>query len=345
MIDREELIDAYERDGFYSLQLEVGDRCEQGCVYCYMNGLPEGRNTLSDDQIREILTDASEAGITAVEWLGGEPLLRESVFEHMGLAAGLGLRNNVWTGGLPLEHPRVADRCAEYARVGLISVHVPTVDPELYAQLHPGRPETDLQAILGGVRSLLERGYPPEQMLNSMTLTGLQPADDAIRTIDFFESEFGIATSLNVYHTYLRPGSTAGTLAAFVPSEEAVDRVYERWTRQVGDGPLPMNCVDKFYCSTTVAVLCDGSVTPCATIREPGAPSVHDGCSLAAILDENRDHLTFKHFKDEANLPETCRYCPLNDRCWGCRSRAYAAGRGIYGKDPRCFRFPDEEAP
>jgi MoaA/NifB/PqqE/SkfB family radical SAM enzyme len=32
----------------------------------------------------------------------------------------------------------------------------------------------------------------------------------------------------------------------------------------------------------------------------------------------------------------------MNDQCWGCRSRAYAAGRGIHGKDPRCFRFPDE---
>jgi radical SAM protein with 4Fe4S-binding SPASM domain len=335
------MLDAYERDGFYSLQLEVGDRCEQGCVYCYMNGVPEGRNTLSDVQIREILTQASETGIAAVEWLGGEPLLRETVFEHMGLAAGLGLRNNVWTGGLPLKHPRAAARCAEYAGVGLISVHVPTVDPELYQRLHPSRPRTDLQDILSGVRTLLDLGYPPEQMLNSMTLTGLQSAEDAIRTIDFFESEYGIKTSLNVYHTYLRPDAPAGTLASFVPDDEDVDRVYERWTRQVGDGPLPMNCVDKFYCSTTVAVLCDGSVTPCATIREADAPSVHDGATLGSILAEHRDHLVFKPFKDEENLPESCRQCFLGDRCWGCRSRAYAAGRGIYGKDPRCFRFPE----
>jgi radical SAM protein with 4Fe4S-binding SPASM domain len=342
MIDQERLLDAYERDAFYALQLEVGDRCEQGCVYCYMNGVPEGSNTLSDEQIRNVLAQASEAGFTAVEWLGGEPLLRESIFEHMGFAAGLGFRNNLWTGGLPLTHPRVAARCVEYTTPGLISVHVSTVDPEVYARLHPNRPERDLEDILSGVRLVLSLGYPPERMLNSMTLTGWQTAEDAIRTIDFFEQEFGIQTSLNVYHTYLRPGAEPGELASFIPDEAEVDRVYEHWMQQAGDGPLPMNCVDKFYCSTTVAVLCDGSVTPCATVREPDAPTVHDSQAFASILERHREHLIFKPFKNEANLPDSCQRCFLSDRCWGCRSRAYAAGRGLYGKDPRCFRFPSD---
>ena len=101
---------------------------------------------------------------------------------------------------------------------------------------------------------------------------------------------------------------------------------------------LPMNCVNKQYCATTLAVLCDGSVTPCATIREKGAPNVHRDGSLFDIAVQHKDHLTLKLFREPANLPPDCQRCGMSDQCFGCRSRAYAAGNGLYGKDPRCFR-------
>ena len=338
MIEVEKLRRAYEKDSFYSLQLEVGDRCEQDCIYCYMNALPRETNTLSDDQITSILEDCNQMGITAVEWLGGEPLLRDSIFAHMERAKELGLRNNIWTGGLPFEDEKIVDQCAELARPGLISVHISTVDPDLYVKLHPHRTTKDLDLILQCVSRLIELGYPPDQMLNSVTYTGLQTPNDMINTIDHFEREFGIATSLNVYHTYLRPGTDPGELRKFIPDRNDVSRVYARIQQQSGGDPMPMNCVDKFYCSSTVAVLCDGSVTPCATIREPDAPNIHSGRSFGSICEEHREHLIFKRFKDKQNLPEPCRQCGMNGLCFGCRSRSYSAGNGLYGPDPRCFR-------
>jgi len=99
-----------------------------------------------------------------------------------------------------------------------------------------------------------------------------------------------------------------------------------------------MNCVNKQYCSATVAVLCSGGVTPCATIRSKDAPNLHAGRSLFDIATKDKDDLTFAAFRNPDNLPDDCRRCSLSESCFGCRSRAYAAGRGIYGKDPRCFR-------
>lgn len=338
MIDDIALTAAWRRGGFYALQLEVGDRCEQACSYCYMNALDEEHNTLSDPLIADILDDAASLGVSAVEWLGGEPMLRRGVLRHLAHARDLGLRNNIWTGGLPLADPDLAQSCAELARHGLISVHISSTDPEVYEHLHPGRDRSDLDAILDGIRHLLEAGYPAEQMLSSMTFTGAQDAKDAVGTIDDLERWFGIRTSLNVYHTYLRPDADPGDLARFVPSPAAVSRVYRRWAQQWGATELPMNCVNKQYCSATLAVLCDGSVTPCATIRTPDAPSLHSGERLAAIADRLRAELTFEPMRDPANLPAGCPSCHLADACWGCRSRAYAAGNGVYGPDPRCFR-------
>jgi radical SAM protein with 4Fe4S-binding SPASM domain len=337
MIDTARLDQAYRDHGFYALQLEVGDLCRQGCVYCYMNALETPRNTLSDAQISAVLHDSARLGMAAVEWLGGEPLLRESVFEHMALAADLGMRNNLWTGGLPLSLPEVRVNTVERARVGLLSVHVSTVDPGVYRALHPGADSSHLETILDGVRAVLDLGYPPGRMLNSVTFTGLQAAEDMIRTIDYFEERFGIRTSLNVYHTYLRPGAGGKELRRFIPHAREVEKVYRRYAEQWGVAEFPMNCVNRQYCSATFAVLCDGGVTPCATIREEGAPSIHAGRPLYDLVQENRDHLNMERLRDPSNLPPGCGRCRLSDQCFGCRSRSWAAGRGLYGRDPRCF--------
>lgn len=337
LIDFEKLQQAYRAGAVYSLQLEVGDRCEQGCIFCYMNAVPTEKNTLSDSQIQTILHAAREIGITSVEWLGGEPLLRPGIFEHMALAAELGLRNNIWTGGLPLADKKILANSIRYGKNGLISVHISTVNPTTYSKLHPGRAEKNLNTILQAVEEILNRGYPPTQMLNSVTFTGLQSAADMIETIDFFEENYGIATSLNVYHTYLRPGTDPGELSKFIPKPAEVARVYKRYARQQGATQLPMNCVNKQYCSATMAVLCDGKVTPCATIRESTAPTIHD-LDLRAIFETHHEELTFARFHRPAQLPRGCQKCSLSHSCWGCRSRSYAAGNGLYGPDPRCFR-------
>ncbi|GAB4320021.1 MAG: radical SAM protein [Promethearchaeota archaeon] len=338
LIDWSALAKAYEQDGVYAVQLEVGDLCNQGCSYCYANALPTVRNELTDEDVEGVLRDASALGATAIEWLGGEPLLRPSVFEHMELARELGLRNNVWTGGLPLADPDVRKEVARLARPGLVSIHVPTVNPELWERLHPGRTAADLEAILAGLRALVdEEGYPASQVLNSTTFTGLQPVEDAMATMDFFK-EMGVATSLNVYHTYLRPGTPPGELAKFIPKRRDVATLYAHYARMQGARQLPMNCVNQQYCSATCAVLCDGSVTPCATIRDPSAPKLGRDGTLAQILENYRNYLLVLELKDVSRRPKPCASCRLAGECWGCRSRAYAAGNGLLGADPRCFR-------
>lgn len=338
MIDWNELQRAYDGRGFYSIQLEVGDRCDQNCIYCYMNALPVEKNTLSKEQVKQVLEDCEKVGIKAVEWLGGEPLLREDIFELMATARSLGLRNNMWTGGLPFRDPTVVERCVDLADNGLISVHVSTVDSGLYEKLHPGRSGGDLDVILEGIEYAQELGYPPDRMLNSVTYTGLQPPDDMIRTMDHLRERFSILTSLNVYHTYLRPDQSEEDLARFIPDERDVAMVYRHYSEQYGSDPLPMNCVNKQYCSSTVALLCDGTVTPCATIRTEGAPSIHRDGGFREIVERNRGNLIFERFRNRENLPPSCGSCLLSDDCFGCRSRAFASGGGIYGPDPRCFR-------
>jgi len=213
------------------------------------------------------------------------------------------------------------------------------LSPALYQILHPNRTGDDINVILKGIENLLKLGYSAEQLLNSVTFTGLQSSEDLIHTMEFFYKEFGIQTSINVYHTYLRPGSAKTELSRFIPGEEEIAKVYRTYKKMLDVTNLPMNCVDKKYCFTTVALLNNGFVTPCATIREKDASRDINKAGFKSIIEDNRDYLCFNYFKDKQNLPASCRRCNLNDNCWGCRSRSHAAGTGIYGKDPRCFRL------
>jgi len=340
MINFYELNKAYEENRFYALQLEVGDVCYQGCNYCYMNAIETPQNALSDDDIKNILIDSKKLGITAIEWLGGEPLLRKNIFDLMNFAKDLDFRNNMWTGGLPLNDYSTCKKLSEVCSKGLIAFHISSVNPETYKKLHPGKTSNDLQTILNGIKCLLDLGYPSELLLNSVTFTGLQTAEDMIETMNYFYENFKIATSLNVYHTYLRPGYTKEDLLKFIPDKESVKKVYKHYISFLNIEDIsvfPMNCVNKQYCSATLAVLNDGTVSPCATIRS-GCVDKIASKSFYDIVNENRNYLTFAFLKDKNNLPEECKFCPLNDDCFGCRSRAYAASNGIFGIDPRCFR-------
>ncbi len=337
MIDFEKLNKDYDNDGFYALQLEVGDVCHQGCNYCYMNALPVKKNQLSDNLIFRILDDAIKLNISAIEWLGGEPLIRTGVFDFLKYAKDLGLKNNMWTGGLVFENKKTVEKTAELCKNGLISFHLSSINKSVYKSLHPDRPVKDIDIIINGLKYLLEIGYPAQNILNSVTFTGLQPAEDMIETMDYFYENFGISTSLNVYHTYLRPGYSKEDLKMFIPAKSEVAKVYKKYTSFLDIENLPLNCVNKQYCSTTLAVLNDGTVSPCATIRS-GCKEKLTEMDFFEIVERNKDFLSFKYLKSENNLPENCKRCKMSDICWGCRSRAFADHNGIYGKDPRCFR-------
>ena len=70
----------------------------------------------------------------------------------------LGFKNNVWTGGLPLADEFIIKNTVKYANPGLISLHVSTVDLDVYKKLHPGRNSEDLDVILSSVENLLNLG-------------------------------------------------------------------------------------------------------------------------------------------------------------------------------------------
>lgn len=67
-------------DVLRSIELAVTYRCQAKCHKCYAANLhQEGKNILSIDQIREIITQAKRLGLIHVNLTGGEPTLRKDL--------------------------------------------------------------------------------------------------------------------------------------------------------------------------------------------------------------------------------------------------------------------------
>lgn len=142
--------------------------------------------------IPALLEDAARLDIRAIDWLGGDPLERPDWADLMAYARSLGRTNDVWTSGLPLRAADVARMVTDLTEGGFVSVHVDSVFPETYARLHRWGNPQNIAMVVEGVDNMLAAGKSPDQMINCITYTSLQPPEDAIETMRWWPSEKGL---------------------------------------------------------------------------------------------------------------------------------------------------------
>ena len=324
----------FEERRLYALQIETTDACQQGCIYCYAGSTPREHHGLTSEEIRGLLRDAAALEIRAIDWLGGDPLLRRDWYELMQYARSLGLVNNVWTSGLPLKNKEVAARVHEVTEGGFVSVHVDSITPEVYARLHRGGNAHFIEAIVKGVDNLLALGKSPDHMINCITYTAEQGPEDAIKTMRWWFETKGLRTCLTMFN----PAGMGAEWRAFEPGLDEVQRVYtERDRIDFGGDNISISAMDtdKYYCGTMATVTFTGDVTPCSVIRD-GVANIRE-TPFREIIARHLDTLVHAKLHDVRNLPAPCDSCVNNSHCWGCRASAYHYSGDADGLDPKCW--------
>lgn len=336
--DYEEEIRYFEEVKVYTVQIESNLACQQGCLYCYASSRDAPNKEVPKDDIIAIINSASEMEVRAIDWLGGDPLLRSDWYEIMRYALDKGLRNNIWTSGIPLHDVDVAKKAVEVSEGGFISVHLDTLNERIYGQLHTGDPATKIRAILEGIDNLQSLGKNPDNMINCITFTRPLAGEDIKRTVNYFFREKGMRTCL----TQMCGTGLAIDHPEWTPGIEQIREACQ--TRDVVDFldyDLSMSTMDtnKFYCGGIICVTVDGDVTPCSVIRK-GFGNIHES-PLESIVEEQRDQLLMTRLRDPENLPGHCSSCENNPVCWGCRATAYYENGDMLAADPRCWINPD----
>jgi len=325
----------------YSLQLESTDACPQGCLYCYAGSTPKETRGLDSDEIRALLEAAARVEVRAIDWLGGDPLVRPDWYALMAYARALGLTNNVWTSGLPLRDRDVARMVTEVTEGGFVSVHVDSIMPETYARLHRGGHPQNIAMIVEGVDNMREAGKTADQMINCITFTALQPAEDVIETMRWWMTEKGMRTCLTMFN----PAGMGAGWRSLVPGREDTRLAYrERDRLNYGEdgGTISAMDTDKFYCGTMATVTFTGDVTPCSVIRK-GVGNIRQ-TPFARIVEEHLGELLHEALHDERHMPAPCDRCHENTHCWGCRASAYHYGGDANGLDPKCWVLKEVRA-
>jgi radical SAM protein with 4Fe4S-binding SPASM domain len=324
----------FREQRIYALQIESTDACRQGCIYCYAGSTPRETRGLTTAEIRALLDDAAALEIRAVDWLGGDPLLRPGWYELMQYARERGLINNVWTSGLPLRDREVARQVYEVTVDGFVSVHVDSIDPQVYARLHRGGGAENIAVIVEGVDNLLRLGKPADKMINCITYTRRQDPADAIATMRWWLREKGLRTCLTMFN----PAGRGAEWRELEPGLEETREVYmERDRLNYGEGALSLAAMDtdKYYCGTIAAVTFTGDVTPCSVIRR-GVGNIRV-TPFRQIIAEHRSTLVHAALHDPCSLPAPCGSCDNNAHCWGCRASAYHYHGDADGLDPKCW--------
>jgi len=318
----------------YALQIESTDACQQGCVYCYAGSMPQETRGLSSPEIRALLDDAAGLGIRAIDWLGGDPLIRPDWHALMAYAQSLGLLNNVWTSGLPLRSLEIARQVCEVTVGGFVSVHVDSINPETYARLHRGGNPGNIPAIVQGIDNMLALGKPADKMINCITYTSRQTAQDAIQTMRWWFNEKGLRTCLTMFN----PAGMGAGWGELEPDLDEVRHVYEERDRtNYGDDGITISAMDtdKYYCGTMATVTFTGDVTPCSVIRQ-GVGNVRV-TPFRQIIAQHLDALVHSDLHDPDKMPVPCNTCANNGHCWGCRASAYHYSGDASGLDPKCW--------
>jgi radical SAM protein with 4Fe4S-binding SPASM domain len=329
----------FEMCKVYSVQIEANLKCGQGCMYCYAASDNVIDKELSKDIIISILDSASEMEVRVVDWLGGDPLLRKDWYELMLYALEKNLDNNIWTSGLPLQDKDIAQKAVEVTAKGFISIHLDTLNEELYKKLHRGSAGGKIKAILDGVDNILALGKKPENVINCITFNNLLAGDDVKRTIDYFFNEKGIKTCL----TQMCDTGLAKQHPEWMPTMNNVKNACEVRDRINYPGSDVSICsmdTSKFYCGGIVCVTVDGDVTPCSVIRE-GFGNIYNE-SLKDIVEEYKNELLLTHLRKTENLPGSCKTCDNNSVCWGCRANAYYEKGDAHAEDPNCWMYKND---
>jgi radical SAM protein with 4Fe4S-binding SPASM domain len=129
-------------------------RCNLNCIHCYASANSHSSPPeLSTQEGKNLIRDLADFGVPVLLFSGGEPLMREDLFDLAGLAKECGLRVAISTNGT-LVTPEAARKLKEigFAEVGISLDGIGPINDRFRGK------EGAFQAALTGIRTSLAQG-------------------------------------------------------------------------------------------------------------------------------------------------------------------------------------------
>ncbi len=328
--------------------------CNERCRHCYLNAGPyaDRSDEFSTDECLEVLAQLRELAPGAlIIFTGGEPLLREDIYDLVRAAREAGFTVVVGTNGIRL----TPERLARLRKAGVqgVALSLDSLRPEVHDAFR-GR-QGAWQATVASIEHLREDGLP-FVLQTTVSRANLKELPDLVA--------FAAAKKARTHNLYfLVPTGRGQTFTSDItPHEyEALLQDIRRWQEVYADRLLlSAKCAPHYQrvlweydpdspylrafdqgaggCPAAMHYLGirpNGDVTPCPYLPVYGGNLRRQ--SLAAIWHESE---LFRRLRQRHALADRCGVCEFRLLCGGCRARAYGVTGDVMGPDPWCEYEP-----
>jgi radical SAM protein with 4Fe4S-binding SPASM domain len=296
-------------------------RCNNACRFCYAHSPYRESEEMSTEEIKRIIDMiVDDAKVPSLSFTGGEPTLREDLFELIQYGREKGLRMNLITNGRRCASKEFVQKLVD---AGLNSAQVSIEGPD--AEIHDyivgvsGAFEQTVQ----GVKNLRET-----DIYTHCNTTICKPNKEHLeRLVDFHADELGLAYfSMNmVIYTGTAAKLREELQVKYSEIEDIVKRVKKRASKKgiqfVWYAPTPVCLFNPIAhglgakscacCDGLLSVDAEGGLLPCSSFSEPVGNLLQDGFDKVWYSRASK----FWRAKDFA--PEGCKRCDKFEYCYG----------------------------
>ncbi len=335
------------------LAFEITPRCNLNCIHCRTNASMNLRDRLTFDDIKRVIDEISTEFKPVVVLTGGEPLLREDVFEIADLIKERGMRVGLATNGTLVDE-RMAERIKKH--IDIVSLSLDGSN----ASVHD-----DFRKVVGAFGATVEAA----KILKRKGVEFIVNSSFTKRNQHDIENTYKLAKSLGAtawYMFMIVPTGRAEELRKELISKEDYYKIL-KWHFELElkekDMLVRPTCAPEYYAlvdkeirkkgvgfkrrtlkfSTGGAKGCvagqliafigyDGEVKPCSYFLRSAGNILRDG--FLKIWHESK---VFRDMRDFVSYNEKCAHCRYINVCGGCRARADAYFGDYMAIDPYCF--------
>ena len=315
--------------------------CNMSCVHCYRDAGTRREDELTTEEGKKLLGEMAKAGFKIVILSGGEPLMREDIYELISHAVKVGLRPVLGTNGA-LITPETATRL-KAAGLGAAGISIDSCDKEKHNWFR--KADGAWETTMAGIEACKSAGL--RFQIHTTVMTWNEPEITEI-------TDLAVNLGAMAHHVFfLVPTGRGKDIEETTLKTEQYEALLNRILDKQLEVPIELKptCAPQFmriakernmpmrftrgclagtgYC----VVLPNGDIHPC-----PYMPITVGNVRKTDFDVIWRDSEVFNRLRNET-LKGGCGSCGYDSICGGCRARAYYYADGDYmAEEPWCDR-------
>jgi radical SAM protein with 4Fe4S-binding SPASM domain len=332
---------------------EVTSQCNLTCEHCHARGgESDGKDELTTEEGKTRVIDplAQVSDFKSLIFSGGEPLVREDLFELLGHAKKRGFYPIIATNAT-LITSTVAEKLKRSGTIG-IAASIDSVRDDVHDAFR--KKAGALKLAKEGIANAAAEGmYIQINITASKVNVG--ELEDIIRFAD------DLRAHVILLYQFIPSGRGLENLQFELSSEEFRKEILQAGALQKDLHPViaPVG-LPEYWALLNVknndgrrsdvlrGCICgngmfyikpNGDVWPCAFVPISGG-----NLREKTPLEIWRDSELFRRLRDRNNLKGMCRGCGQREMCGGCRARALSYSGDLFAEDPKCPLTEDERS-